>query len=212
MSDPNLSGEFDPTPPPGIVQKQKRDFTLIAAEVGELLKQKDETEFEIGDRMVEAETGYGKDSVKEVARVNNLTWTTARQYHWMARKFPKGHKLRNMVQAGEINYSILRAVQNTEKPEDWAEKARDNGWSVQKLIEEMGSAATKKAQEDGRPCIHCNDPLPNAGEVVAIHITGRGRAWCCNIKHAALYLSELSEADAGVEVEEEDLDPFVHSG
>jgi hypothetical protein len=203
-----MSHEFDPTPPPGIHQQAKREYTQIVSEISQLQQVTDETALEMGDRFHELEIAHGKEAARKGADDAGVTWSVARQRLWVAKRIPQGHKLRAYLTDTHLNFSHLRAIAATENPEEWADKAVEQGWSVAKLVGAINEAGDKKAQEEGDPCIQCNEPLPEVGEIVSFNITGRGRARCCSVAHAAAYFAELTAGD-GLPVQEPDLDPFM---
>ncbi len=199
-----MTKEFDPTPPPAIVQKQKREYQQIVAEISQLQQVSDETALEMGDRFIEVETAYGKEAFRKAADDSGVPWSVARQRHWVARRIPKGHKLRSYLEDTHLTYSHLRALATTENPEQWAETAIKEGLSVAGLIEKIEVKKEKTATAEGEVCIQCNQPLPEGGEIVSFRISGRGNARCCSVGHAAQYFSELL-----TDGEEIPADPFM---
>jgi hypothetical protein len=186
---PNSAGL--PEPIPGIVQKQHRDWMRIVAEIAQLAQNEDETALTMGDRLVEIEKSFGRKHLQEAAKQAGVSWSVARQRHWVSGKIPEGHMLRGTP----LTFCHLRALcgLEVEAMAGWAEKALTEQWSVARLIAEIEAVGDVQAQEAGDPCIQCEESLPEQGEIVSFTLARQKRARLCGVQCAAAYFAELAE-------------------
>ena len=188
--------------PPAIIRQAKKEYSQLVAEISQLQQVDDETALEMGDRLLEVESLYGKVALKKAAGDAGVTWSVARQRHWVARKIPRDSKLRNYLKTTHLTFSHLRAIASTAEPEKWADAAVKGGLSVAALVEKIEQKDAKTAQEEGELCIECEKSLTDSNEMVSFTIMGRGKARCCSVVCAAAYFIELSDST-------QDGDPFV---
>lgn len=205
MPNPDPTGFPRPVPVPGIVQEQNRSWVQLVSEICQLHEQKDRCELAIGDRFVETERIFGRRHLKIAAEQAGIEWSYAKQRHWVSRKIPPDSPLRELP----LTFSHYRVLAGVEDMDYWAEQAINNDWSAERLKKELDQQQVTRAQEEGHPCIQCEQALPEQGEVVSFRVGNRGKGFCCSPECAANYFQELAtELAETPQVTEELPDPL----
>lgn len=173
-----------------ITRPQVADWSHAVALLNHLALQEDMGCFEMGDLLLQIEEAHGSKAVIDAADQCQIGRQVARQRRWIAKRFPPSHSLRR----SHLTFSHFRTLVKLEKDEDverWAQLAIENQWPVDRLVKEMEATSDEQAQQTGYPCIFCEKPLPEQGEIVSFSIGRSKRARCCNVLCAAVYFHEL---------------------
>jgi len=183
-------------PVAAILQKQAQNmqhlWDQMLTKLNQLMMTEDQNCMEMGDLLLDMETQFGRPNAIEAAEQCHVGKQVARQRMWVAKRFPKGHALRNT----HLTFCHLRVLAKLESGDDvqkWANQAMKEQWSVARLMKEMEATSDEQAQEQGQPCIQCETPLPEEGEIVSFAIGREKRARCCTVGCAAKYFLERAE-------------------
>ena len=192
---------------PAMVQNVEHDWQKVVGKIAVLAMKDDITAIEMGDCFVQIEKSFGKKYLQEAAAQAGVSWSVAKQRHWVSTKIPVGNELRKTLglekdKNGEVkpllSFSHLRTIAGTEDMSHWVEQCLDNEWSVSQLKTEIEKAGDVAAQVNGDPCIQCEESLQEDAEIVSFTVGRKKRARCCSVKCAAKYFRELEE-DEGSE-------------
>ncbi len=174
--------------------KQIVDWNQAVSLLNQLAVQDDQNCLAMGDLLLQIEEVHGKNAVMDAAEQCQVGKQVAKQRMWVAKRFGPNHPLRK----SHLTFSHLRTLvklENDEAVEKWSQLAIENQWPVDRLVKEMDAASDQQAQQEGYPCIQCEKPLPEDGEIVAFVIGRAKRARCCSVGCAADYFFELSGRD-----------------
>jgi len=178
---------------PAGIQFTEMTFDYALTRLNNLMAQEDQTIFSLGDFLSGMETKFGKKTTLDACDTCHITKTTARQMLKVARRFPKGHKLRD-THLTYAHFGVLVKLKDDADVEKWAKLAANHQWSVSQLVKEIEAANDEQAQQDGHPCIQCECRLPEDGEIVSFRVGRKKRARCCDIHCATEYFNTLRKA------------------
>jgi hypothetical protein len=106
-------------PVPAIVQQMEADQTRtwdeIVDSIAQLAVSEDEAALLMGDRFLELERRFGKQTLRKAADEAGVTWSLAKLRFWVARKIPVG----NPIRESKLSFNHLAAVAGTDDMEKW---------------------------------------------------------------------------------------------
>ena len=179
------------SPVPAMIQKQQKSWAHYISELSEIVEKEDQFALRAGDLLSDIEAEFGKKHVWSAAEDTGLTRQMAKHRLRVSKRFPPGHWIREK----RLTWTHLRHLSSITNESDlttWSEKCVGEQWSAGRLLEEMATLGDQKAQQDGDPCIQCEESLSETDILVSFTVGGK-RARCCGVRCAANYFTELCE-------------------
>lgn len=178
---------------PSVVQQYKQeaklDWDSLITQIAFLSVKEDECALTMGDILLQIKAEWGATHVKQAVSESGISMSVARQRLWVSSKIPKGHFLRTT----QLTYGHLRTIAGTNDIDKWGKEALTHGWTISQLKEAIEGEGDKVAQEQGDPCIHCQEALSEDKRVVAFTVQGEKRHRACSFICAAEYFVSRSQ-------------------
>jgi hypothetical protein len=170
-------------------QEVKADWDILVTQIASLSEQEDKCALTMGDILLQIKGVWGANYVKEAVSESGISMSVARQRIWVSQKIPKDHFLRT----SHLTYGHLRAIAGTNDIDRWGHEALNHGWTINQLKEAIEGEGDKIAQEQGDPCVHCQNALSDEKKVVAFTVQGEKRHRACSFTCAAEYFVARSQ-------------------
>lgn len=131
----DLSVQVEEFTPPHIIQVDlihkyldqkidQLDYDEICEVGREARNLRDFSNIVIGRLALNLERRYGEATISSFAKEIQMDPNTVSQYRWVASKFPQ------IQSYNGLSYSYFRIAAGTQEPQEWVQKAIDNGWNV----------------------------------------------------------------------------------
>jgi hypothetical protein len=165
----------------GIVEnveaQQSANWEVLVQQIAKLDVQETQNALHMGDLLIEVEESFGDKHLQKAAEQAGVSWSVARQRHWVSKRIPKDHPVRKMK---SLSFGHLRALAATQEPLKWAKLAEEENLTVRDLTEKIAQNDDVEKIVNGMgACAACTKQVLSEA-YVAITLPHGKRQLCCN--------------------------------